>query len=112
MGRHVNDIMSYPKTSITISEAKFVFRRCVSFAVLDEVHHSISEKALKGDGKTFMRFMSSPQIEAARQGRPDDFRTLHYRLNFQDEIIDVVCSEAPKIELKQMLETERDIAAR
>ena len=93
IGRHGSDIRSYPTVYSTISEADFVFRRCLSVTVRDEMLVSISEKTPDGEGSTFVRFLSSPQIDAARLGRPDGFSVFHYRLNFQNEIIDVVCSE-------------------
>ena len=110
VGRHVSDISSYPKVNLTISEAEFVFRQCLSVTVRDEMLVSISEKTPEGEGKTFLRFLSSPQIDAALLGRSDNFSIFHYRLIFQNEIIDVVCSELPEAVVRHLREPESPIA--
>jgi hypothetical protein len=110
IGRHGSDIRSYPTIYSTISEADFVFRNCLSVTVRDELLVSISEKTLDGEGSTFIRFLSSPQIDAARLGRPDGFSVFHYRLNFQNEIIDVVCSKVPEVIVRHLREPDSPLA--
>jgi hypothetical protein len=110
IGRHGSDICSYPTVYSAISEADFVFRRCLSVTIRDEMLVSISEKTLDGEGSTFVRFLSSPQIDAARLGRPNGFSVFHYRLNFQNEIIDVVCSEVPEVIVRHLRKPYSPIA--
>lgn len=110
VGRHGSDICSYPTLYSTISEADFIFRQCLSVTVRDEMLVSISEEALVGEGTTFVRFLSSPQIEAARQGRPDGFPVFHYRLNFQNEIVDVICSKVPEVVVRHLRKPASPIA--
>jgi hypothetical protein len=102
IGRHGSDIRSYPTVYSTISEADFVFRQCLSVTIRDEMLVSISEEAQGGEGTTFVGFLSSPQIDAARLGRPDGFSAFHYRLNFPNEIIDVVCSKVPEVTVRHL----------
>ncbi len=110
LGRLVSDVMSYPQTRTIVSEASFVFRRCLSFTVQEEMLHSVSEEEMEGEGETFVRFLHSPRIDAARVGRSDSFRAYHYRLVFQGEILDILCCEPPEITLKQMREPDHPIA--
>jgi hypothetical protein len=110
IGRHGSDILSYPMVYSTVTEAEFVFKRCLSLTVREEMLVSISEKTPEGEGKTFVRLLSSPQIDAARLGRPDGFSVFHYRLNFQNEIIDVVCSKVPEVTVKNLREPDSQIA--
>ena len=78
--------------------------------VRDEVLVSLSEKTPKGEGQTFVRFLSSPQIDAAHLGRPDGFSVFHYRLIFQNEIIDVVCSKVPEVVVRHLRKPDSPIA--
>lgn len=104
MGRHVSDIMSIPMVYAVLSEAEFVFQKCLSLAVQDEFLISVSQEALQGDGTTFIRFIDSPLIKAAKIGRPNDFTVFHYRLVLQNECIDVVCCKVPEVSLKHLRE--------
>ena len=106
LGCHISEIASYPKISTTVAEAEFVFLRCLSVTVREEMLVSISEKTPEGEGQTFLRFLSSPQIDAARLGRPEGLPLFHYRLIFQDEIIDVVCSEVAEVDFKHSCEQD------
>lgn len=100
MGKHVSDIMSQPDICTIITEAEFVFRQCLSVLVQDEMFASISEDRNIGEGVTFLRFLDSTLINAARLSQVDDSPLFHYRLSFQDEIIDVVCGKVPNVTLK------------
>lgn len=111
IGRHVNDIQSYPQTYSTVSEAEFVFRQCLSVTIREEMLVSITEESPKGEGETFVRYLSSPQIDAARIGRPDGFSVFHYRLIFQNEILDVLCRQVPEVAIRHLREPDSPIAA-
>jgi hypothetical protein len=106
IGRHGSDILSYPEVYSTVTEAEFVFRRCLSVTVRDEMLVSISEKTPEGEGQTFVRFLNSPQIDEARLGRPDGFSVFHYRLIFQNEVIDAVCHQVPDVIVRHMREPD------
>lgn len=59
----------------------------------------------------FVRYLSSPQIDAARIGRPDGFSVFHYRLIFQNEILDVLCRQVPEVAIRHLREPDSPIAA-
>ena len=112
LGRHVADITSYPKTYDVIAEAEFVFIECLSVTMRDEMLVSLTEKIDGGEGETFVRFLASPQIEAARLGRPDGCSIFHYRILTQNEIVDVVCCKVPEVLVRHMREPESPIAGK
>jgi hypothetical protein len=97
LGRPAADVLSYPTIFTQQGEATFRFRQCLSFRILDEMAESLYGEKEPGDGKTFVRFLSSKILQQYRNGLPAGSPLFHYRLVFQSEIIDVVCRETPEI---------------
>ena len=97
MGRTTRDVLSWPTIWSEIASATFTFSGVI-FVSASEEFAGPSEDGDTFEGRYFRRYTESfllRQCQAARPGAED--KLLHYRLVFQDESIDVVCTKPPDV---------------
>jgi len=98
MGRDVSDVLAYPEIYTKLVEAEFLFKKCLLFKVVDEIAAStVDRNEAEGEGRTFVRFLSSELLSHYKGVPALQGSLFHYRLVFQDEILDFVCTETPVI---------------
>jgi hypothetical protein len=100
VGRTTRDVMSWPAVWSEMASANFTFSQVLMVAVSDEFA-GLSEDGDLYEGERFRRYSKSlllRQCEAARPGAENTL--LHYRLVFQNEFVDVVCTTPPEVELR------------
>jgi hypothetical protein len=94
IGQYGKAVISYPSILSENNLTEFNFHRCTYFNVRDDSSPGYSEHD-RGEGKTFQRLLNSELISAhCDRGIEEVF---HYRIICVNEIIDVVCYEAPII---------------
>jgi hypothetical protein len=99
-GRTTRDVMSWPAIWSEMVSATFSFSHVLMVA-LSEEFVDLSETGDVYEGDRFRRYSRSLLIRrfaAARPGAEDT--VLHYRLVFQNEFIDVLCTAAPDVTLR------------
>lgn len=94
VGQHGKAVISYPSIVSENNLTEFNFHRCVYFNVRDDSSPGYSESD-QGEGKTFQRLLNSELVNSHSDRGFDG--VFHYRIICVNEIIDVVCYEAPII---------------
>lgn len=94
--------MSYPAIHSERDQAEFVFRQCLLVRVWDEAALSMRESNTNSrfEGRTFRRYTKSALLDLHLEPPITGF---HYRLNFPNEIIDIICQIAPVVTLRRAL---------
>jgi len=92
--RHGKDVMSWPDFYVEKTKTEFIFNKCNYFNIRDDLSPGLSESD-EGQGKTFLRLLRS-ELLTLNQNRAIE-GLFHYRIITDNEIIDVLCFEAPVI---------------
>lgn len=99
LGRHCNDILSYPEIFRERCEAKFEFTDCLVVRICDEHCHPGDDDG-ECDGTTFRRLFDSTLLRSQRERMPESGSVFHYQIVGPDEFMDVVCLQPPSISLR------------
>jgi hypothetical protein len=101
VGRMGVDALADPECSVTYAEARFVFRNCLYMRMVEEFTDGFTEATGTEVGSSFRRLHGSELQARYREATQGIGSLLHYRLYFSDQVIDILCREAPVVTIRR-----------
>ena len=98
MGRTVSDVVSWPTMWQTVRRAEIRFSGIEVLRVSEELHAAEASDAVYS-GTSFRRYATSSLIRAHSDAGGATPR-YHFRIVFQDDVLDVLCAEPPEITIE------------
>lgn len=106
LGRQAHDVLSWPDVWTCHADGEFRFTKVLIVSTAEEFAAS-NQADGDWEGNTFRRYSRSTFMDSGREARPgSEHSVLHYRLVFQNEVLDVVCTTPPNVTLRRFDRSE------